>query len=527
MGLAGTAVPGVRAQFSVSNHLEVRSGEDPDTISLVPHSRLTRFNQFNLDYFHDDLTLGLRFETYIPSDDRSLQYTSFSNRYAEWRSHVIEARVGNFQALFGRGVVLRAFELPGVIREEFGAPQFGDSRDIDGVRLQAQAPRFELLAVSGRPRFADDPPDRERRGLVTGSMAGVDVLSDLRLGAEYVRLDTPGDNTLGTLPHVTEIGGGFGRLGFDRWLEKAGIESVSMDTWLEVAGASNVEGSAATSSDKLAPDKGRALYLAHNVFLAARRDLRLGLSWEYKDYQNFEFGVNEPPTLVREHTYTLLNRNTHVLDAVQEEGYQLETNLTYGRWASLVLNWSRAENKTLRLPPLTTVPADTLIPRRFREFYAELSGHLAGSSLSLIHADSDDGLEGLFDRQTWGVLVRSASWRAHGLELEYEQMTAARDLAFERTAFKDNYVSLGWTWAGRGSIAASRQTTDDPVDATDDNGVVSRRLFDALHASARLGDNHELRAFWGRRRSGIQCTAGTCYLVRGFEGVIVQLLSRF
>ena len=62
-----------------------------------------------------------------------------------------------------------------------------------------------------------------------------------------------------------------------------------------------------------------ALYAATNLIAGP-----LAISAEWKDYQRFRLGTNDPPSLVREHTFALLNRATHVLMADDEHGFQVE-----------------------------------------------------------------------------------------------------------------------------------------------------------------------------------------------------------
>lgn len=204
------------AQITFSNILETRVGKDPDNpLANIPDNRLTIFDQFNLDWFRDDLRLGLRFETYKPSNDKTLEFSKFTHRYAEWHTPRLQARVGNFEVLFGRGVVLRAFELPGVIREEFLTPQFGDSRDIDGVKLQYHGKRLEAVAVGGNPRAANNPPTVERRGLVSGGSATVQAVRGVKLGGEYLRLDA--QNPDASFVRTPEVSGATLQLSLDPW----------------------------------------------------------------------------------------------------------------------------------------------------------------------------------------------------------------------------------------------------------------------------------------------------------------------
>jgi uncharacterized protein DUF6029 len=506
-----------RAQFTFSNLLEPRVGKDPDDPRPnVPDNRLTLYEQFNLDYFHDALQLGLRYETFLPSEERGLEYRELSRRYAAWSSRWLDARVGNYEALFGRGVVLRAFELPGVVREELWR-QFGDSRDLDGARVRLHHGGAELLVLGGKPRRADAPPDAARLGLVTGALGTGEVAPGIRPGGEYVRIDTQSEDLFANPGTTSEVSGGFVQVGLDPWLARLGVQKLSLDSYVELARATGMPPSP-VGSPKVEPGRGEALYLMQNVALGdLLPGLRAGASWEYKDYQNFDLptAINEPPTLVREHAYALLNRNTHVLEPMQEEGYQFEPRLDYRGWTDLTLNWSRAENRD---------------SHRFEERYAELGAHVRGATASLFADDAQDGAAGLFDRETVGVHALLPVHGPHSLEIEYEQMTAVRASSLGDQDFKDNYVALTYAWADVVSVAAVRQTTDDPVDAGPPDpvtGSIPRRVFPSLSARVRIGDHHELVGFWGRRRGGIACTAGTCYLLPAFDGLSFRLTSRF
>lgn len=515
--LAGSTPAG--AQINFSNFLEARVGKDPNdfrhpNVLEVPDNRFTYFDQFNLDYYDNNLSLGFRFESFSASEDRTLDYDEFVHRYAAWNSEWIDARIGNYQAIFGRGLVLRAFELTGVVREEL-AIQFGDSRDLDGVKVRLHRGPAEVIALTGKPRLANQPPDFERwkNILVSGAVASTAVSKGARIGGEYLRLDDA--------VTTSEVGGGFAQLAWDHWLRRTALERLSLDTYVEAA--------------KVDTDQGHGLYFAQSASIRdlGMQGLSLGGSWEYKDYQDFLLGngVNEPPPLVREHPYVLLNRNTHVLNTIQEEGYQFESRLDYQRRATLILNWSRAENPAL--PALVDSAGNVIDPpriARFKEFYAELIGRTQGISVSGFIGDSQDGAKLLFDRRTYGAYTVVPITATHSVELEYEQLTGIEQRrTTEDVAFKDNYVSLTYAWAGVLSLSAVRETSDNPDSAAfdPDTGTFQRRAFESLSGSVRLGNHHELLAFWGTRRGGLQCTAGTCYNVPAFDGVLMQLSSRF
>lgn len=491
------------AQFSLSNFLEARVGRDPEDPFADP-SRLSRFDQLNADYRRDALRIGFRFEGYIPSDRPDLDYARFVRRYAGWTTPRFSATVGNFEAIFGRGLVLRAFELPGIVREEMETPQFGDSRDLDGVRLEVHGERWNVLALQGAPRRADEPPTVDRRlGSVAGATGGFNVAPGIHAGGNYLRIDT---RTME--PGATrEAGGPFVQLALERWLQRLGIPKVALDTYVEY---DRVTGLAGTRNPNAPENEGYGLYGSQTVFLdEIVPGLRCGLSWEYKDYQNFELGVNEPPTLVREHGFALLNRSTHVLLPGQEEGYQFETRLDYRGWAGLVANLSRAEN------------ARSL---RFEERYLEVSGHWNGASATLFADEQEDRFESIGDRDTFGGSVMVPFRNEHSLELQAETQETTIVAGTFRAHHGDRYWSMTYSWAGRLSLGAVRQTTNNPDEALN---APRRRAYDSVTARLPLGRHHEVLAFWGRRRGGLACVAGTCYKVRSFDGVAAQLTSRF
>jgi hypothetical protein len=267
---------------------------------------------------------------------------------------------------------------------------------------------------------------------------------------------------------------------------------------------------AATASPNAKEGEGYGLYVSQSVFVdEILPGLRWGTSWEYKDYQNFELGVNEPPTLVREHSFALLNRATHVLLPQQEAGYQFETRADYRQWAEVVLNVSRAEN------------ARSL---RFRERYVEVSGHARGATLTLFGGEQEDGFESVLDRDSFGGYVRIPFRDRHSLEFQAETQETEIGAGSFRAAYGDRYWSLSYNWAGRWSVGAVRQTTGNPDEAPDPH---RRRAYDSLTGRAQIGRHHEVLATWGRRRGGLACVAGTCYKVRAFDGVSAQLTSRF
>jgi hypothetical protein len=381
------------------------------------------------------------------------------------------------------------------------------------VRLRVHSDRWDAEALQGKPRLANQPPEEPRRGSVEGATASVRVLDGARAGGSYLRLDAQSSGPGSRL----ETAGGFVEVGFDRWLERVGLPWLSLDTYAEYDRATGLSIPPVISSPRAPDGEGYGLYFSQGLIVTdLLPGLRGGASWEFKDYQNFELAVNEPPTLVREHRFVLLNRSTHVLEPGQERGTQFEATLDWRDHVDLIFNQSGAECRS---------------SRRFDERYLELTASWRQHTATLFADDASDGTEvpAVLDRDTAGGFARLQLRPNQFFEVDLELQR--RDVQTFTTAsgrIEDRYGSLSWSWTQRFSLAVVRQTTDDPQEATDEfTGEVSRRAYDSLQASVDVFENHQIILFWGRRRGGLACTSGTCYKVQPFDGVAARVASRF
>ena len=88
-------------------------------------------------------------------------------------------------------------------------------------------------------------------------------------------------------------------------------------------------------------------------------------------------------------------------------------------------------------------------------------------------------------------------------------------------------MSLVATLADVGSAGFTWDRTTDELDPSWDPGRTTPLHLFSWNASARISDGNEAVLFLGRRRGGLACTAGTCYVVQPFEGFEARLVSRF
>lgn len=506
VALIGGLPGSLAAQPAVTNLLEAQSGNAPFT---EPRNRTDFYNQFQLEYGFASGRVGVRFEQNRNSQDR-FNYEALTQRWAEWADERLRVRVGNFYTILGRGLIHRSFELPAVVLDQPGLrSRYGPSRDVDGVLADGSWGPVAGRLFGGTPNSGEysAAPENELFGLdrYTGTLSGgqlaATVWREARVGAAYLR----SSNGLGT---QREFGSGFVELDP---LRLAGLTSAALPIYVEYAQADR------PFSDWWSLKTGErdtfALYAGANLLAGS-----FTLSAEWKDYREFRLGINDPPSLVREHAYTLLNRATHVLNAGRERGFQLEGSWTARPWGTVTANFSRSDGRG----------------DRFDERYLEL--HAAPEEGRVWEAtvfldQGEDGFSSISDRHIYGA---SGTWRVTGrwsVSGDVQRQEATRELvSLPAVYFEDHYASLTASRARIGSATIAWELSTDPLQedpALASDARIDPRRFIAGIVRATVSDHHEVTLFFGQRRGGRACTGGTCYEVRPFRGAELRLVTRF
>jgi hypothetical protein len=269
---------------------------------------------------------------------------------------------------------------------------------------------------------------------------------------------------------------------------------------------------------------GQALVTGENSRYAiyaslAYSGMNFGGSMEWKDYHNFFLGsgFNDPPTLVREHSYKVLNRSTHVAQLTNERGYQVEVYYRFKDGQMLTLNTSRARNEA----------HETYI---FQEYFAEVYLPTGGSSSLKWFVDyAMDPFKEEPDRYATGGILETPlleKWSSL-IQMEYQY--------FERDGLIGGSVHNGVLIAGvsrgsRLSLSVTWEVSTDPFQ-TDNISTfeVERqaRHWIGLDGRYKFNAHHTLALFAGQRRGGPACTSGICYEVLDFQGVELRWISKF
>ncbi|NJM15471.1 MAG: hypothetical protein HC896_08940 [Bacteroidales bacterium] len=238
----------------------------------------------------------------------------------------------------------------------------------------------------------------------------------------------------------------------------------------------------------------------------------VGLSAEYKKYQNFFIGsgINEPPSLVKEHGYRLLNRATHVTNIFNEEGYQLEAYVNVFTDDQITLNHSRAVNQLGK-------------KFKFYEYFAEY--YLTANDLNFkFFADySVDELELDDLRLTGGFDANYVISYPYSINLAIEHQAIDRD-KLNQHGLNNVFYQVGLASSTKYSVAFLYEQTSDPSFLGQGQ---KKRNYYAGSFSYRPGPAHSVSVFAGERRGGPACTSGICYEVLDFKGVEVRYKLNF
>ena len=497
--LVAFALP-VSAQMTLSSLTEVQRGEVPGSDSTAIS---TAYNQFNIDFTQRGLQAGLRAEVYNTwgADRETYQITQ---KYARWNNGTARLEIGNYYAILGRGLTLRAFELPGVVLESASYRlRYSPVQDLEGAIAAWTGDRLEAQALIGRPALSDIPPGaktgRPPRGVsrrgdwVAGGEIAARLFSNFRIGSTGVHI-APRDS----LVKNNWAWSGFADFDLSPLLGNTGLYG-------------NFYGEYARRGSGV---DGHGLYVSGNVGGA-----HLGLSVEYKRYDNMALGFNDPPSLIREHTVFLLNRATHVLLLTNEQGYQIEATYTRPELGNFTANVSYARND---LAPTV----QTFFNERHLAFDLYKFDNL---NATIFFNWGKDDLNNIDAHRTTGAVLETTLGNGHtlGLDLQYQ-----RAVHFENEpSFANAYgvLSFHHNRRGFGAALAIDHTTDPfEVDRVETFEIeTGNRTFYSLNLNARFGTHFDAIIFAGERRGGTACTSGTCYQVLPFKGVEMRLNTYF
>jgi len=467
-------------QFSGTNLMEYQYGQIPNDNSNFS----SIYDRLLMSYNYKNFKAGTTLEQYYsPFNERN--YTKITQASLQYNSKWITVKAGNYQETLGRGLLLRSFEIPGAILEDVSYRSRNYfQRDILGFSTTLKLKNSTTKILYGKPLNNVFPPNQDQ-----------DVRRLDEIKAIYSDYNFK-NQTVGVSVLDVKSNSGSKTYGMTTL---SGKISPKITYYLE--GAKDIgDGNFSDFSN----NSSHSYY--GNVNLNFEN---LGVTLEGKDYNNFLIGsgINEPPALIKEHTYRTLNRSTHVAQPLNETGYQIEAFYTFPNASVLTLNHAIANND-FGTKEFT-----------FREFFAEYSFSILDKHDAKFFGDyANDPLKEESDRISLGAYFDWKASKKIGLKTEYEFQT------FDRNGIStQNHIAvIGFSLISKWIINLVTEFSNDAF-------LTSNSLKSWLGGNLKyqLNNANNFLVFAGQRRGGPACNAGICYEVLDFKGIEVRWNIRF
>ncbi len=475
-GLLLNHSPKAYGQLSGSNLAEFQYGNIPGE---KPANLSALYDQLNLSFRQKNIFLKTKIESFQPSFSKNRSYTKISQFSAQYSDKGFKIQLGSLYQTIGRGLLLRNYEQPSSIWEGRGyRVKYGFFKDLQGLAASYTKDNFQIKLLRGRVLAVDLPPtldNLERRPDLIEGGEGNYTVKGQTIGLAFMRHT----NDERTDSYATAYVDGY-------------LKSISY--YAEYAFGGN---------------NARAAYGGINFFSGS-----FGISLEYKNYNNFLIGagINDPPTLIKEHSSRLLNRSTHVPILTNESGYQTEVSYQFKNSSIISFNHSGASNKIGEDLSFT-----------FREYYIDYEIHAGQNWYGKIFADfSQDPFNAENQRYTGGIILeREIHSVTAGLDLEMQKVN--RDFG-EIQEFSNYYTSLNISKGSKMGISLVLELSNDPFLIEEGKEFIA---YPGVILSYQPVHSTSLSLFAGKRRGGPACNSGVCYDVLDFEGIELRITTNF
>lgn len=408
---------------------------------------------------HENWRLGFRYEIHTPPQPFSQQTPGqgFYQRFIEYRKNNLTITAGNFYSMFGRGIVFRSYENR-TLRWD---------TNVDGLKFVWRSKYVDVQAIGGKPR----DPAGQRYPSLQGGEIKLKPTKKVMLGGSFL---------------VTEF------------TDAGNLHAGSIFTQFSSKTA-DVYGEYARSDHPLSNRDGEAKYLAASVHV---RDLNVLV--EYKDYDHFDIsnGVtyNNPPTAVREHLYTLLNRHQLAQNPADEKGYMIEATYPVAEGALATFNHSRITNHRGE--------------KVYEEFYGQGEIDHPQDWQWVVGAGRQKDREARFLN-----FVLSSSWKfteSKSLKAVVEHQHAQVDLTDRK--YYSQVGLLAFSESNDYSISLLGEHTTDQL--------TTRRNSIGMQFDVHFWEKYDVSVFVGSRREGKICAGGVCVQKPEFKGIEMTFLAR-
>jgi hypothetical protein len=476
LGALGGARPAL-ADASASGALRAKYLRNAEENASAFDARL------ELDVAIGDLSAGVVYRSYQLSDPQGynpagveIPEAEIKHRYAEILRGELYARAGHFVSTFGRGLTLRSYEDVDLEYDTL----------LDGLTAEYTTPGATITALAGAAAetpFGEDHFDHTIRALRVSAPV-----------SEWMTV--AGSSVERTATEITNAPGQPERI-------EDGVLGAEVEAWL---------GPFTLAAEYAAREGVRGEHLdGHAFYTAGTLDLgRVTLFAEVKDYDNFHHYLVNPPTCVREHLWTLMNRATHEVELVGEHGFLAEGNLLVGEGLYLTGGASEARRPDNDL-------AHWEIFGQAEQTFGTAVVRLGGSwSREYEDAEYRTFTEHVIGAADIDLELGSGDIAEIGLEAERVEDVAG--LTYEV------YIGSVTFYPGDDFTFSTVFETSTKAAA---EGTDVKDVWLMIEVKKLLPDDLEIGVSIGSEAGGKKCSGGVCYFEPEFAGARVRLTKFF
>lgn len=472
------------AQFSLNNTAEYTLGNIPGQDPSDVHGL---YNQLNLRYKLNGFGVSSRIETYQSSFDQREDYLEFTQYKLFYKNNGFNLQAGHFYETLGRGLLFRGYEIKGsVFESQVYRVKQGFYRDLYGFGGAYVGDKFTVKAIRGKSLINELPPfaSENRLDLVSAGELNFNI-GKQTIGGIYLNNKNSGEVS----EYISLLAGGDIGSNFSYYGELAHRIN---------SGESLFDFNEGDSY---------GIYFSVNYATGG-----FGASFEVKDYQNLFIGsgISDPPTLVKEHSYRLLNRSTHVPYLFDESGLQVELFYLPADNHVLTFNHSRSKNEFSESTSLKSA-------EYFLEWHYTAN---SGDQLKVYTDYSFDDVLAETGRLATGVYFTKVLPQRWSVSFESEFQHLEREFA-EKNTYQNLYAGIIISKSTKFSTALVYEFSNDNkfVDLAATDEVETKQHYPGVNFSYKPNRSNTIQLFAGKRRGGPACTSGICYEVLDFKGV--------
>ena len=509
---------------TISNTLRYGNGNRGAGNLSLPFSYFENLTDVRLN-FQPAVTVGFRLLVDDPPEVGE-SFQGLRRRFVEFNQNNFSLRAGNFSELFGRGLALNLFENRTLAYDTW----------MDGVKARYSSPLVNATIVGGTIDFRDSVVvARFEKYKVRGANVEVQPIKQWTLGLSYVDVNGFIPQFVGNKSVTANIPEVYATINIDRWDGFAGFSR----KWVNVV-------------DDTATSVGNGVYAS----LSYSGD-GIGVTFDYKDYRydiRDPFGridnaratrllpLQNPPTVQKEHTTTLLTRALHQVDFNDEVGIQAEGFYMLSPSTTFNINASAASrhhfydyNKTLftfteRKRNSSFLPSlnDRLSP--YWELFAEVEHYfeehsalrigIARRANTLYNDFNGSAFNRVQQATTVPVQVQYRLAEDYSFIIQSELEWQYDSYSTNNEHFYNQLTTLTFTRSPDATISARYEITTNTSDPS------GRKDWFVGEVGCTFGQSHTVTFSYGRERGGQVCSNGICQYQPPFSGGRFTLRSQ-